>query len=64
LQLVRRALLDRLGAGASDEVTRANFAAVTSRGIGALEMLLDDLARDRNRGCSAPARIADGRVTS
>jgi hypothetical protein len=49
LQLVRAALLEKLGTAASDQVTRANFAAVTARGFGALEALLQDLARDRDR---------------
>lgn len=49
LQLVRAALLDRLPPGTSDEVGRQNFAAVTARGAAALDALLRDIRRDRDR---------------
>jgi hypothetical protein len=48
LQLVRASLLARLGPGASDDVGRQNFAAVTARGPAALDALLRDIRRDRD----------------
>jgi hypothetical protein len=49
LQLVRASLLERLPAGASDDVGRQNFAAVTARGADALDALLRDIRRDRDQ---------------
>jgi len=47
LQLVRASLLARLPPGASDDVGRENFAAVSARGPAALDALLRDIRRDR-----------------
>jgi len=48
LQLVRASLIDRLQGQVSADVARANFAAVTARGLGALDALLTDIRRDRD----------------
>jgi hypothetical protein len=48
LQLVRASVIERLRGDVSDDVARANFAAVTARGAGALEALLLDIRRDRD----------------
>ena len=48
LQLVRASVIDGLKGDVSDDVARANFAAVTARGVDALEALLADIRRDRD----------------
>jgi hypothetical protein len=48
LQLVRASLIDTLGGQVSSEVARANFRAVTRRGLTALDALLADIRRDRD----------------
>ena len=48
LQLVRASLVDSLPGQVSSEVGRANFAAVTRRGLTALDALLADIRRDRD----------------
>jgi hypothetical protein len=48
LQLVRASLVDSLRGQVSSEVGRANFAAVTRRGLTALDALLADIRRDRD----------------
>jgi hypothetical protein len=45
---VRASLIDRLQGQVSADVARANFAAVTGRGLGALDALLTDIRRDRD----------------
>jgi hypothetical protein len=48
LQLVRASVMERLRGDVSDDVARANFTTVTTRGVGALEALLADIRRDRD----------------
>ncbi len=48
LQLVRASLIDRLQGQVSADVARANFAAVTARGLDGLDALLTDIRRDRD----------------
>lgn len=53
LQLVRSALVARLGSEVSADVGRWNFAHVTSKGAPVLDALLRDIRRDRDASYSA-----------
>jgi len=48
LQLVRASLIDSLRGQVSADVARANFDAVTARGLAQLDALLADIHRDRD----------------
>jgi len=48
LQLVRASLLESLPRGVSDEIARANFAAVRARTQAALDTVVRDIRRDRD----------------
>jgi hypothetical protein len=59
IQLVRAALIDRLQQArpaVSDEITRANHAAVTSRGAGAVDAVVRAIRRDRDAAYAAILR--------
>jgi len=48
VQLVRTSVIDRIHKQASADVGRANLAAITARGLEALDALLTDIRRDRD----------------
>jgi hypothetical protein len=52
LQLVRASLVDSLRGQVSSDVARANFTAVTGRGLAKLDALLADIRRDRDASCA------------